>query len=242
DQAGDLPQNSFAWAVSPEGISMWTIVPFTPSPFLCPYVVIEATGGGLGSDGLDHVRQHRVERPWDLRRVQRVDEPARVPNLPASAAAHEPPQLLLDGASLPRRLLLKRAKRSQIALGLDHLFHGRRSMGADQLVFEVFDADEEADPPHAAPREVRAEPGPFEPAHELALFGGVTEPRELQALRNEHVEAAADRLGAAHRHERNPGGIEVDASMVGQRLDRDQVAGPLDEDRCAGVRAQASAA
>src|SRR4029453_16198923 len=159
DQAGDLPQNSFAWAVSPEGISMWTIVPFTPSPFLCPYVVIEATGGGLGSDGLDHVRQHRVERPWDLRRVQRVDEPARVPNLPASAAAHEPPQLLLDGASLPRRLLLKRAKRSPIALGLRSPLPPAAAPGARISALWGFSTKKKK-PISSMPPRVRFEPSP----------------------------------------------------------------------------------
>jgi hypothetical protein len=42
--------------------------------------------------------------------MQRVDEQARVSDLPASATTHEAPKLLLGGLSLPRRLLLEGAE------------------------------------------------------------------------------------------------------------------------------------
>ena len=56
--------------------------------------------------------------------MQRVDEQARVSDLPASATTHEAPKLILSGPSLPRRLPLEGAERSKLTLGVEDLFHG----------------------------------------------------------------------------------------------------------------------
>src|SRR5206468_3322453 len=78
-----LPQESFAWAVSTEGISMCTIVPFTPSPFVVVKVTEKLPNSSDRARGLGHVREHTVERARDLFEVERVDEQARVADLPA---------------------------------------------------------------------------------------------------------------------------------------------------------------
>jgi hypothetical protein len=64
-----------------------------------------------------------VKRPWHLRQVERIDEQLGVSDLPATAAAHETPKLLLSGPSSPLRLLLERPEASKVALSVNHLFH-----------------------------------------------------------------------------------------------------------------------
>lgn len=54
--------------------------------------------------------KHQVKRPGHLGEIERLDEQARVSDLPPAAAAHPAPELLLPGPSSPRRLLLERAE------------------------------------------------------------------------------------------------------------------------------------
>jgi hypothetical protein len=69
------------------------------------------------------VSEYAVERPRHLAEVERIDEQPRVSDLPAAAAAHEAPELLLSGPSLPRGLFLEGAERSKITMSVDDLFH-----------------------------------------------------------------------------------------------------------------------
>ena len=69
--------------------------------------------------------------------MQRVDEQARVSDLPASATTHEAPKLLLSAPSLPCRLPLEGAERSKLTLGVEDLFHGGGTERADQLILQV---------------------------------------------------------------------------------------------------------
>ena len=55
--------------------------------------------------------KYLVKRPRHLGELKRLDEQARVSDLPPAAAAHEAPKLLLVGPSLPRSLLLEGAER-----------------------------------------------------------------------------------------------------------------------------------
>src|SRR5438034_11694602 len=112
---------------------MWTIVPFTPSPFVVVKITEKLPNSSERARGLAHVRQRRGARPRHPFQVERVDEQARIADLPAPAAAHEPPQLLLHRPALPRGLLLKRPERAQIALGLDHSLDRGGAVRADQL-------------------------------------------------------------------------------------------------------------
>jgi hypothetical protein len=76
--------------------------------------------------------KYSLERPRHVAEIDGVNEQSRVSDLPAAAAAHEAPKLLLGGPSLPRRLLLEGAERSEVSLRVDDLFHGGGTEGADQ--------------------------------------------------------------------------------------------------------------
>src|SRR6187200_1470145 len=65
------------------------------------------------------VGQHEVERSRHLGVVERLDEEARVADLPAAAAAHEAPELVLGGPALPLRLLLQGSERAKVSVLLD---------------------------------------------------------------------------------------------------------------------------
>ena len=110
--------------------------------------------------------------------MQRVDEQARVSDLPASATTHEAPKLLLSGPSLPRRLLLEGAERSKLTLGVEDLFHGGGTERADQLILQVCDAHVETERFHIGATEVRAEAGSLETAPEVTFLSGITEARQ----------------------------------------------------------------
>ena len=146
-------------------------------------------------------------------------------------------QLLLDRSSLPRRLLLGVRKDPRSPSASITCFHGGRTVGADQLVLQVLDADEEAELP-SMPSAVRfePEPGAFEPARELASSAAsqalpASDPEE-RTRRGSRPIAPARRPARATPADHRP----LTPLCVGQRLDRNQVARSLDEDRCAGAR------
>jgi hypothetical protein len=138
---------------------------------------------------------------------------------------------------LPRRLLLKRAKRSKVSMGVDDLFDGGGTKSADQLVFQVFDAYVETEPFHFGVRKVGAEAGSLETAPELALLSGVAKAgqSDVEPVRAEPFQETADGLRAAHRNNGDPLGVEISTETLGQRFDRDLIADPFDEhDRARG--------
>ena len=55
-----------------------------------------------------------IDRPRHLVEIECLDKDARIADLPASAAAHEAPQLILLALLLPGRLLLERPEGSKI--------------------------------------------------------------------------------------------------------------------------------
>jgi len=122
--------------------------------------------------------KYQVERPRHLGEIERIDEQARVSDLPAAAAAHEAPKLLLIAPPSPRRLLLEGAKRFKLALTVNDPFHGGGTESADQLVLQICDAHEETQPFHLDASEVGAEARPLETAPEVAFLPGVTETGE----------------------------------------------------------------
>jgi virginiamycin B lyase len=183
------------------------------------------------------VSKHPVERPRHLGEIERLDEQARVADLPAAAAAHEPSQLLRRRPSLPRGLLLEGAERSKLALSVDDLFHGGGAEGADQLVLEVGETREEPEPLHLLANEAGAEARPLEAAPEVAFLSSVVETRqpEVEPLRAEPLQEPGDRLRAPDRHDRDALGGEIPAAALGERFDRALVADPFDEHDRAGV-------
>jgi len=175
--------------------------------------------------------KHELERPGHLAEIKRIDEKACVSDLPAAAAAHEAPQLLLMVPPAPRRLLLESAERLKLALGIDDLLHRSGTEAADELVLEVFDADVEAMCLHVAASEVGGESGTLETAPEVGLFGGVAHAREseVESLRAEPVQESSDRLRTSDRNDRNALGAKISTTTMRKRFERDLVARPLDE-------------
>jgi hypothetical protein len=186
--------------------------------------------------------KYEVKRPGHLGEIECIEEQPRVPDLPAAAAAHEAPKLLLGGPSLPRGLLLEGAERSEVSLRFGDLLHGARAQRADQLVLQVRDAHVETEPFHAGASQVGAEAGPLETALELAFLCGIAETRQpdVQPLRTEQIQEASDGLRTPHRHDGDALSLEIATTALRERFDRDLVATPLDEhdrtqvDACGG--------
>ena len=132
---------------------------------------------------------------------------------------------------LPRRLLLQSAERLKIVLSIDDAFHRGGTEAADQLVFEVYDANIETVCLHAGASEMGAETGPLERAPEVGFLGGVAETRqfEVEPLRAEQVQEASYGLRTSNRHNRDALGVKIPTPALGKRLDRDLVTGPFDE-------------
>jgi hypothetical protein len=177
------------------------------------------------------VSKYQVERPRDLGEIERLDEQARVSDLSAAAAAHEAAELLLDGPSLPRRLLLEGTEGSEVTVGIDDLFHRGGTESADQFVLQICDADVETQPFQIGASEVGAQAGPLDAAPELALLCGVTETRQpdVEPLRAEPFQEASDRLRPSDRHDGDALGVEIPATPLGECLERELVADPFDE-------------
>ena len=175
-----------------------------------------------------------VQRPRHARRIQRLDEQPRVPDLPAAAAPHEAPKLLLVRSRSPRRLLLQRAERSKLALGVENLFGRRDAERADELVLQVFDADVEAERLHPGAGELRAEAALLQSAPEVGFLRSVAKTGEpdVEATRAEQVEEASDRLRTADRYDGHAGGVEILTPALGERFERSSVARSFDEDDC----------
>ena len=83
---------------------------------------------------------------------------------------------------MPRRLHLERAEGLKVSVRLDDAFHRGGAVGANELVFQVSDADVEAQPLHVGEGEVRAQAGPFEAASEFVLFLDIAEARQPMFL------------------------------------------------------------
>jgi hypothetical protein len=175
--------------------------------------------------------KYQLKRPRHSGEIQRIDEQTRVSDLPAAAAAHEAPKLLLIGPSLPRRLLLEGAEGSKVTLSADDLGHGGGTESADQLVLQIFDAHVETQPLHIGASEVGAEAGPLETALEVALLSGVTETcqPDVQPLRAEQSQEASDGLGTPNRHNGNALGVKIPTTARGESFERALVADPFNE-------------
>jgi hypothetical protein len=166
-----------------------------------------------------------------LSEIQRVDEQRRGLDLPATLGAKEAPQLVLSGSSAPRRLHLEGAEGHEVALGVDDLFHGDGTEGADQLVLQVCDADIETQAFHIRAGEVGPETGSLESTLEVALLRGVTEAREfnVEALRAEPIQERTDILRPADGHDRDAFGVEIPAAALSEGFERMLVADPFDK-------------
>jgi hypothetical protein len=164
--------------------------------------------------------------------IEGVHEQRGVPDLPAAAAAHEPPQLVVGVALAPFGLLLERPERPELTLALDDLLDARGAEHADQLVLEIRDAHEESERLHVSTREVGAEACLLERPPDVRLLAGVAQAgqSEVEPVGAEALERGSDRLCASDRDHLDPGGVEVEPATAREGLDGTLVAGPLHED------------
>ncbi len=160
--------------------------------------------------------KHQVERARHPGQIERIDEQARIADLPPAAAAEPAAKLILGGSSLPRGLLLERAEGSEVSLGLGDPLDGRGPESSDQLVLEISDAHVEAEPLHVGASEIRAESGSLETAAEVALLAGVAETRQpnVEPCRAEPMQEPSDRLGASDRHDGDAFRFEIPADAA----------------------------
>ncbi len=136
------------------------------------------------------------------------------------------------GSSSPRWLLLERAERCKVTLGVDDLFHRSGTEGTDQLVLKVCDARVKTESFPLGTREVGAEAGSLETAPEVVLLCVVTQARQsyVEPPRAEPIEEASDVLRTAHRHDGDALSIEVPTTAHSEGLERELVADPFNED------------
>ena len=198
--------------------------------FACASHALLARFRSLGSD----VSENQVERPRHVREIEGVDEQACVSDLPAAAAAHPAPKLLLRSPSLPCRLLLKSAERSKVPLGLSDPLHGVGAERADQLVLQICNAHVEAEPLHVDACQVGAETGSLETAAEVTLLTRIAEASQpdVEPIWAELGQEPPDGLRASDRHDGNALGVEVAATTIGERFQCVLVANPFDEHDC----------
>ena len=144
--------------------------------------------------------------------------------------SQEAPQLLFDGASVPRRLLLEGAERSQFTLSVHHLFDGDGTEGTDQLVLEVCAAHIETESLHVFAGEVGTEACPLETALEVTFLSRIAQSRqcEIETARAETIQEAADCLRTPNWHDRDAFTMELSTAAFGQRFEGGLVAHPFD--------------
>jgi hypothetical protein len=123
------------------------------------------------------------EQPADELQVQidRPGEQARVPELAPGAAAQESPQLCPGGPTAPLRLPLQAAERAEISLRVNERLDPGGADRADQLVFQILDADVEAQSLHVGPRPGRADTGAGQTAPDDVLLVDVAQACQSQA-------------------------------------------------------------
>src|SRR5215211_1442051 len=138
--------------------------------------------------------QHSVQRPRNAAWSKRADERShrRLPSLAAEPAV----KLRFRGSSPPRGLVLEGSERAELPVRVDHLFHRRRTEGADQA---------------------GAEAGALESALEEAFLRGVAEAGQpdVEASRPEAVDEAPDCVRTSDRHDRDALGGEVPTASLG---------------------------
>src|SRR5580693_1144877 len=178
------------------------------------------------------MREDLVEGPGNAAEVERVHEQARVQALAARPGPHEPAQLPLRAAALLRGLSLEHAERPDLALRLDDTLDRVGAEGADQLVLQVGDADEEAERLHAGAGQARAKPSPFESPPEVAFLRDVAQAGQpdVEPMRAKPANKALDVGRAAHRGDRDAVSIQSLSAPPGQCLERGLITHALDED------------
>jgi putative polysaccharide biosynthesis protein len=177
------------------------------------------------------VGEHLVERARHPFEVERLDEQARVADLPRRPAPEEAPELAFHRAAAPGGLLLERSEGAELSLGVDDALDRRGAESPDQLVFEIGHADVEAELLQFAARTDGAEAGTLEAAPEVPLLSVVAETGEpeIEPAGAESLQVATDRLRASDRDDGDSLALQVVAAAPGERLEGFLVAAPLHE-------------
>ena len=120
----------------------------------------------------------------------------------------------------------------QVALRGDNSFNGLGAEAPDQFVLEIDDADVEAERLHVVALEVRTKAGALEAAPEVALLSDIAQAckPQVEPLRAEAFQESADCLRTSDRNDRHALRFEAPTPTPRERLERDLVARPLDED------------
>src|SRR5437899_3569132 len=156
--------------------------------------------------------EHAGQRPRDPLRLEGLDEQRRIAEV-AAAVLQPAAQLRLDRSATPRGLVLEVAERRELSLRGDDLLYAGRTERANQLVLEVRGADVRRSAEHAPEPAFLACVAQADDAFTLVLRRGTT-----------------DRLRAADRHDLDALQCKVEAELRRNRLERDPVGDPFDED------------
>src|SRR5215831_10247695 len=182
--------------------------------------------------GPSEVGKDAVKRPGDLGEIERAHHQPRVQALPAGPGPHEPVELLLRALPLPRGHLPEDAQRPELALRADDPLDRGHAEGPDQLLLQIGAADVEAERLHVGAGQGGAHAGPLQGPPEVAFLGGVAQAGQPDAepVGAEQVQEVADVGRAVQVHDGDALRVERNAPPPGQRLERDPVAHPLDDD------------
>ncbi len=175
--------------------------------------------------------QYQVEGARHLGEIQGLDQQRPEPALPVAFAAEEAAELILNLASSPCRLVLERPQRRELRLSFDHPLNRGGAQSADQLFLQVRLARVEPKPLHVGATQVGTETSPFECAFEITFLACVVETGQphVEALRAVYVEEAPDVRRPSHRHDGNALRLEFPTASPSQRLERELVADPLNQ-------------
>src|SRR5712691_12843755 len=147
--------------------------------------------------------KHSFERMRQPVQIHRPGEQARVPELTPCTAAQEPPELCPGGLTAPLGLALQAAERAEISLRVNELLNPGGADRADQLVFQILDAGEEAQSLHIGPRPGQADAGADQTAPDDVLLADVAQARQSQASSGgtKLCQVAGNRVRAAGRQD-----------------------------------------
>jgi hypothetical protein len=176
--------------------------------------------------------EYGVERARHVVQVQCKHQRAGVLRLAARAGADEAAQVLVRAASPLSRLRLQATERWKLALRIDNPLDAVDTEGPDQLVLKVRDADVKAEALQAGAVQVGAEAGALEGSPEVGLLALIAETaqHDLGSLAAQFEDEAADRVRASDGNDLDAGTREIQAAPPRQRLQRDFVALPFDDD------------
>ena len=181
--------------------------------------------------------QKSPERSGLAVKVQRENEEACVAQLSACACTQEPANLIDEARVPPCGLPLERAKRNEVSVCRQDRFNGVGSDRANELVFQVAVAHEEALSFKVAACIGLRVASPRQFAAEMPLFGSIAQAADAQcsASRPETRKESRHRLSATDRHHGHAFLRQVSCLETCQGLDGNLIADTFDQHNGMGV-------